>query len=104
MNSRLLCFIVPFIFFNYAVAQLAERTPAQIYFSLFEQEVVTYGQSLKIDCRGKLITKTFENFLKKYIIKYVLCTQCNNLKTEFNRKDKSYEIKCLNCSAFRYVS
>ena len=49
MNSRLLCFIVPFIFFNYAVAQLAERTPAQIYFSLFEQEVVTYGQSLKIE-------------------------------------------------------
>ena len=70
----------------------------------FKSKMLGDGQSLKIDCRGKLITKTFENFFKKYIIKYVLCTQCNNLKTELNRKDKSYEIKCLNCSAFRYVS
>ncbi len=70
----------------------------------FKSKMLGDNQSLKIDCRGKLITKTFENFLKKYIINYVLCTQCNNLKTEINRKDKSYEIKCLNCNAFRYVS
>ena len=49
MNSRLLRFILPFIFFNYAAAQLIEMTPDQIYFSLFEQEVVTYGQSLEIE-------------------------------------------------------
>lgn len=48
MNSRLLRFILPFVFLNYAAAQLVEM-PAQIYFSLFEQEVVTYGQSLEIE-------------------------------------------------------
>ena len=49
MNRCLFCLIFPFFFISYTFAQLPEMKLPSISFSLFDQKLITYGQSLILE-------------------------------------------------------
>ena len=55
--------------------------------------------------RGKFDHKQIESILRKYIVEYVKCNECSQLKTEIN-KDPVLRLQficCLNCGSKRSV-
>ena len=86
---------------------MIHRNPEHVYQFLMA-EMGTEGSfdgQLRLIIRGRIMPKSIESLLRKYIVEYVSC-QCKSFNTEMTRDSTSrlHFFKCGDCGASKSVA